>query len=116
MVPDCKTPTEDIEKAKTNMLAAESIDDISSFFAILGDSTRVRILWILDTVDEMCVCGISEIMGMSVSAVSHQLRILRDAYLIKGRRDGKNIYYSLCDHHVKQILEMASEHLKEGRE
>lgn len=107
---------EDIDKARMSMLNAHMVDDVSGLFKIFGDSTRIRILWTLDTVEEMCVCGLSETLSMSISAVSHQLRILKDADLIKGRRDGKNIYYSLCDHHVKLILEMALEHRREGRE
>jgi ArsR family transcriptional regulator, lead/cadmium/zinc/bismuth-responsive transcriptional repressor len=113
---DCKMKPEDIDKARKAMLDIHTIDDLSGLFKIFGDSTRIRILWILDAVGEMCVCGMSETLDMSISAVSHQLRILKDADLIKGRRDGKNIYYSLCDHHVKLILEMALEHRREGRE
>ena len=80
----------------------------STVFAIGFD----RILLALDT-GEMCVCDISETLGMSMSATSHQLRMLREAHLVSSRREGKNIFYSLCDDHVRVVLETAVEHLSE---
>ncbi len=114
--PDCKTEQKDIDDVNKSMLKENVIDDISGLFKVFGDNTRLRILWALDTVDEMCVCGLSESLNMTNSAISHQLRILKDADLIKGRREGKCIYYSLCDEHVSTILEMALEHRSEGME
>lgn len=111
--PDCKTEQKDIDDVNKNMLKESIIDDLSGLFKIFGDNTRIRILWALDTVDEMCVCGLSEALNMTNSAISHQLRILKDADLIKGRREGKCIYYSLCDEHVRMILKMALEHRSE---
>ena len=63
--------------------------------------------------EELCVCDISEVLGMTKSAVSHQLKVLKDAQLVKFRRDGKNVFYTLKDHHVKTILEMGIAHIKE---
>ena len=94
------------------MPSPEMVDGLADFFSIFGDSTRVRILLALDT-GEMCVCDISETLGMSMSATSHQLRMLREAHLVSSRRDGKNIFYSLCDDHVRVVLETAVEHLSE---
>lgn len=113
---DCKTKQKDIDDVNKSMLNENTIEDLSRLFKIFGDNTRLRILWALDTVDEMCVCGLSEALNMTNSAISHQLRILKDADLIKGRREGKSIYYSLCDEHVSTILEMALEHRSEGME
>ncbi len=96
------------------MPGTDEIDDLSSFFRIFSDTTRVRILLALDS-GEMCVCDISEALGMSMSATSHQLRMLRDANLVSFRKEGKNAYYSLCDEHVRTVLEMALEHIREAR-
>ncbi len=87
---------------------------LSYFFKIFGDWTRVKILLALDS-GEMCVCDISETLGMSMSAVSHQLRMLRDAHLVTSRKEGRSMYYSLCDNHVKTVLETALEHIGEDR-
>lgn len=96
------------------MPASEDIDGLSDFFKIFSDPTRVRILLALDS-GEMCVCDISEALSMSMSATSHQLRMLRDANLVTYRKEGKNAVYSLCDDHVKLVLEMALEHIREAR-
>lgn len=88
-------------------------DSLADFFRIFGDRTRVRILLALDS-GEMCVCDISEALGMSMSATSHQLRMLRDAHLVSHRKEGKCVYYSLCDDHVKVVLETALEHVGEA--
>ena len=85
---------------------------LASLFKLFGDSTRLRILWALHSA-EMCVQGISLAVGMSVSAVSHQLKTLKDAHLVKSRREGKQIYYSICDHHIMEILDTALEHIRE---
>ncbi|MDR3074904.1 MAG: metalloregulator ArsR/SmtB family transcription factor [Candidatus Methanoplasma sp.] len=100
------------KRAQENMPADETVYDLSDLFKMLSDSTRLKILWSMDG-GEICVRGVSEILGISVSAVSHQLKTLRQAHLVKSRRDGKNIYYSLDDNHVKEILEIALEHLRE---
>lgn len=101
-----------VAKAKGFMPPSDTVEGLADFFKIFGDGTRVRILLALDS-GEMCVCDISETLGMSMSAVSHQLRMLRDAKLVTSRREGRSIYYSLCDDHVRIVLETALEHIGE---
>lgn len=96
------------------MPVADEIDGLSDFFKIFSDPTRVKILLALDT-GEMCVCDISEALSMSMSATSHQLRMLRNANLVTYRKEGKNAVYSLCDDHVRTVLEMALEHIREAK-
>ncbi|MDR2698168.1 MAG: metalloregulator ArsR/SmtB family transcription factor [Candidatus Methanoplasma sp.] len=86
--------------------------EMSELFKVLSDPTRLKILWTMKDGD-ICVCCISDILGMSVSAVSHQLKTLRQAHLVKTRRDGRNIYYSLDDHHVRTLLDITLEHMRE---
>ncbi len=90
------------------------ISELSDLFKVFGDPTRVRILHAL-SISELCVCDLSAILSMSQSAVSHQLRVLKTARLVKNRRDGKVIYYSLLDEHVRSILKVGSEHIAEDR-
>jgi ArsR family transcriptional regulator, lead/cadmium/zinc/bismuth-responsive transcriptional repressor len=85
---------------------------MEGFFKVLGDATRLRILHAL-LAGELCVCDVSETLGMSVSAVSHQLAILKGAHLVRNRRDGKVIYYSLSDDHVSGVLRSMRVHLAE---
>lgn len=85
---------------------------LAEIFKVFGDPTRVRILQALRH-SELCVCDLSALLSMSQSAVSHQLRILRGARLVRNRREGRVIYYSLMDDHVKTILDVGSEHLSE---
>lgn len=103
---------EAVARARGFMPPQDAVEDLADFFKIFGDGTRVRILLALDS-GEMCVCDISETLGMSMSAVSHQLRMLRDAKLVTSRREGRSIYYSLCDEHVRIVLETALEHIGE---
>ncbi len=86
--------------------------DVAELFKIFGDSTRIRILSAL-LADELCVCDICSLLNMTKSAVSHQLRILRQTKLVKNRRSGKEVYYSLADNHVVSIINLALEHAKE---
>ncbi len=110
---DCEVLHEEtVEKVKKSMADDETVADISDFFRIFGDSTRIKILWALDK-SELCVCDIAALISMTKSAVSHQLKVLRDARLVKSRREGKVIFYSLADDHVKDIFEKAVEHLDE---
>ena len=95
-----------------NMPADEYLYDLADLFKIFGDTTRIRILYSLFD-DELCVGDISEILGLTQSSVSHQLRILKDSKLVKFRRAGKSIYYSLDDEHVRSILNLGMEHLEE---
>lgn len=97
---------------------AESIPDdvtlyeLSDLFKIFGDATRTKILFALDG-GQMCVCDIASAIGMTKSAVSHQLKILRQNKLVSYKKNGKNVIYSLADDHVKSIIELALEHIKE---
>ena len=103
---------ETVKKVKTTFPKDEMIFDLADFYKIFGDTTRVKILYALDK-SELCVCDISVLLEMTVSAVSHQLKILRDSNLVKTRRDGKIVYYSLADHHVQEIIECGMEHISE---
>jgi len=88
------------------------LNKLAGLYKVFGDTTRIKILYSLFE-SEMCVCCISEILGMSLSAVSHQLRVLKQAELVKFRREGKEIYYSLADDHVKTIIGQGYEHINE---
>ena len=101
-----------IEKRIRDMPSLDKIYDLSDFFKILGDSTRMSILFALDD-EPMCVCDIAELLGMTKSAVSHQLKILRNSDLITYRKSGKNVFYTLADSHIKDIIEKALEHTNE---
>ena len=90
----------------------DTLYDLTELFRIFGDSTRVRILYFLFE-SEMCVCDIAELLGMTQSAISHQLRVLRSSKLVKFRRDGKTLYYSLADEHVCRIISQGMEHVEE---
>ena len=85
---------------------------MTELFRIFGDSTRVRILYVLFEY-EMCVCDIAQLLGMTQSAISHQLRALKNARLVKARREGKTVFYSLADDHVKTIIDQGLEHVCE---
>ena len=106
---DCNVIHKDIvNMVKKNMPDDDLLFDVSDFFKILGDSTRLRILWVLDR-SEMCVCDIANILNMTKSSISHQLKILKEDRLVKNRKVGKEVYYSLIDEHVKMVLEIAIE-------
>ena len=101
-----------INKKREEMPAENTLYDLSDFFKILGDSTRVSILFAIDG-EPMCVCDIANLLGMTKSAVSHQLKILRQSDLVTYRKSGKNVYYSLADDHVRDIIEKALDHINE---
>lgn len=86
--------------------------DLSEFFKVFGDSTRIKILYVLSQ-SEMCVCDIATLLQMGQSAISHQLRILKQMRLVKFRRDGKTVFYSLSDDHIQTILAQGMEHINE---
>ncbi len=110
---DCTVIHEDVvAKVRHDMPAEESLLDLADLFKVFGDSTRVKILCALFE-SEMCVCDIASLLGMTKSAISHQLRILKQAKLIKNRRDGKVVYYSLDDNHVKNIFDQGLAHVSE---
>lgn len=107
---DCNVVHEDaVERVRKGMLADAVYAQAATFFKVLGDPTRMRILWALD-LRELCVCDLANVLGMTKSAVSHQLSTLRNARLVKCRRDGKSVYYSLDDDHVRQMLEAGLHH------
>lgn len=99
-------------KMKSEMPSDELMCDLADLFKIFGDTTRAKILYALFE-SEMCVCAIADLLGMTQSAISHQLKILKDAKLIGNRREGKTIYYFLLDEHVKSIIGQGFEHLTE---
>ncbi len=101
-----------VEKRRCEMPDEEMLYDLADFFKIFGDSTRMSILFAIDG-EPLCVCDIAELLGMTKSAVSHQLKILRQSDLVKYRKSGKNVFYSLADDHVRDIIEKALEHVKE---
>ncbi|MNG19352.1 hypothetical protein D3C84_1035030 [compost metagenome] len=88
--------------------------EVAELFKVLGDRTRTRILHALFET-EMCVCDLAYVLGMTQSAISHQLRVLKQAKLVKNRKEGKVVYYSLADHHVKHIFDQAFQHVNEDR-
>ena len=103
-----------LEQVKANMPDDDTLCDVAEMFKVFGDITRTKILSALFEA-ELCVCDISEIVKMSTSAVSHQLRILRQTKIVKSRRQGKEVYYALDDEHISKIYRMALDHLKEER-
>lgn len=110
---DCEaTNLEIVEKVKPNMPKMNMLYDLSDFFKVMGDSTRIQLLWALEESD-MCVNDLAVLLNMTKSAVSHQLKVLKTAKLVRSEKNGKNVYYSLNDQHVKMILEKALEHINE---
>lgn len=103
-----------LEQVKSNMPDDDTLCDVAEMFKVFGDITRTKILSALFEA-ELCVCDICEIVKMSTSAVSHQLRILRQTKIVKSRRCGKEVYYSLDDEHISKIYRMALDHLEEER-
>lgn len=101
-----------IKEVLSSMPSDDELIDLSELFKIFGDSTRIKILYSL-LVSEMCVCDIANLLGMSQSAISHQLRLLKQAGLVKYRRDGKTVFYSLADDHVSTIINQGMEHVQE---
>lgn len=87
---------------------------LSELFKVLGDETRTQILYLL-SLEELCVCDIADVLGMSLPAISHHLRLLKALRLVKYRREGKQVYYSLADHHIVALIRMAQEHYLEER-
>lgn len=103
-----------VAQVRRKMPQEESLYELSEFFKVFSDSTRIKILFALFT-SEMCVYDIAALLEMNQSAVSHQLRILKQAGLVKFRRDGKVVYYSLDDEHIQQIVQQALTHLSEKK-
>jgi ArsR family transcriptional regulator, lead/cadmium/zinc/bismuth-responsive transcriptional repressor len=110
---DCNVIHEDIvNTVRKKMPSEENLYDLAELFTVFGDTTRIRILWAL-AASEMCVCDIAVLLNMTQSAISHQLRVLKQARLVKYRKDGKVVYYSLDDAHVKQIFDQGLVHINE---
>lgn len=105
---------EKVSGVMERMLANHTLHNVAELFKVLGDPTRVRILHALSH-SELCVCDLCEALRMSPSAVSHQLRLLRSAKLVRFRREGKNVHYRLDDDHVGTLLHQALEHVQEDR-
>ncbi len=113
---DCDIVHEQVvNDVRKKMPDENELCDLSDFFKILGDSTRAKIISALDE-NEMCVCDLASLLGMTKSAISHQLSSLRRANLVKNRREGKNVFYSLADDHVQAIFEKGLEHIREREE
>ncbi|GFZ32548.1 transcriptional regulator [Clostridium zeae] len=110
---NCTIIHEDVIREVNNKIPQEeTLYDLSELFKVFGDSTRIKIICALFEA-EMCVCDIAALLRMTQSAVSHQLRVLKNARLVKPRRDGKVVYYSLDDEHVKNIFNQGLEHITE---
>lgn len=103
---------EDVVNKVNRNMPKEELYDLAELFKVFGDPTRVRILWALDEA-EMCVCDIAALLNMTQSAISHQLRVLKNARLVKNRREGKVVYYSLDDEHVRAIFNQGLVHIRE---
>lgn len=104
---------EEIErKVDETMPPEEEMQDLAEFFKVFGDATRLKILYVL-LCSEMCVYDIANLVGMSQSAISHQLRTLKQMDLVKNRREGKTIFYSLADSHIVNILSQGLDHIEE---
>ena len=101
-----------VDYVTADMPDEEELYDLAELFKVFGDSTRIKILYVLFE-KEMCVCDIAELLYMTQSAISHQLRVLKQSRLVKFRREGKTVYYSLADSHVWTIINQGMEHIQE---
>ena len=116
MSDDCEIPHLDADKAATReaqLLSSATVQEIAATFGVLGDPTRIRILDAL-TGGELCVCDIATLAGISESAVSHQLRLLRGMRLVRARRAGRQVFYTLDDQHIVELLRLAVSHVQES--
>lgn len=116
-IPGCSCTV--IHEDTVNMVKARMTDEVrlyelAELFKVFGDSTRIRIICALFEA-ELCVCDIAALLNMTQSAISHQLRVLKQARLVKYRKDGKAVYYSLDDEHIKQIFDQGLSHINEDR-
>ena len=101
-----------VEKAARLLPPEEALYDLAELFKLFGYSTRIKLLYAL-LESEMCVCDLAQLLGLTQSAVSHQLRVLKTSKLVRNRREGKTVFYALDDDHVRRMLEMGMEHLSE---
>lgn len=113
---DCDIIHHDVVKAAIHAKPKPSeLTALSRLFKIIGDQTRIKILWVLDQ-REMCVCDVANALNMTKSSISHQLAVLRDARIVKSRRDGKEVYYMLDDDHIKTLYEIGLQHILHQKE
>ena len=104
--------TDRLEKVREGLPDEDELYDLAELFKVFGDSTRIRILYVLFQ-SELCVCDLAEALQMTQSAISHQLKILKQARLVTGRREGKSVFYALADDHVRSIIDQGREHIEE---
>ena len=110
---DCNEIHEDLLKIVNDAMPEETeLYDLAELFKVFGDSTRIRILFVLFEA-EVCVCDLAKVLNMTQSAISHQLRILKANKLVNSRREGKSVFYSLADGHVRTIIAQGREHIEE---
>lgn len=103
---------EAVEIAQNKMIDEDVFDNLIEFYKVIADSTRSKILFVLEK-HEMCVCDIAYSLGMSKSLISHQLKILKEKNIVSYRKEGKEVYYTLADEHIKDIFNIGLEHIKE---
>ena len=101
-----------VDRVRRELPSEDTLYDLTELFRIFGDSTRIRILYVLSA-SEMCVCDIAQLLGLTQSAISHQLKALKNARLVKARRDGKTVFYALADEHVRTMIDQGLEHVME---
>lgn len=109
---ECETHKNIVDRVREGMPEDEILYDLAELYKVFGDSTRIKILYTLFE-EELCVCDIASVLGMSASAISHQLRVLKQACLVRYRREGKTVFYSLADDHVRSIIGQGIEHIEE---
>ena len=105
---------ETVENVKSKMPCDTQLYDLADLFKVFGDTTRIKILYALFE-SEMCVCDIATLLNMEQSAISHQLKVLKQSKLVRSRRQGKSVIYSLDDDHVRTMIDMGFEHITEGK-
>ena len=101
-----------VDRVMEEMPMEETLYDLAELFKVFGDTTRIKILYALFEA-ELCVCDIAQLLGMTQSAVSHQLRVLKSSRLVRPRKEGKSVFYSLADDHVRKIIAQGMEHIEE---
>ena len=113
---DCNVIHESaVKEVKKSMLSDKVINEVASFFKIVGDPTRTKILSILDK-NELCVCDIANLLNMTKSSISHQLKTLKEASIVKSKKEGKEVYYTLDDEHISEVFEVALYHIGHKKE
>lgn len=112
---DCCVDLQNVDHVKQKMPSSQDMEDLSDFFRVMGSSTRIGILYALMIREEMCVGDLALTLDMTQSTISNQLKLLRQARLIKSRREGKMIYYALSDEHPGEIIRIGMHHMKEEK-